>query len=54
MITWTITKQLHGVLEGIVVTDTMTADASLPAPFAIGRRVRGIGSDFTVLEVTKA
>lgn len=51
--TWTITKRLHGLLDGIVVSDTLTADAALPAPFTAGQVVDGLGCAYTVLAVTR-
>lgn len=56
MITWTLTKKMHGMLAGITVTDTLTADASQPPPFQaqMGQRVAGIGCDYTVVSVERA
>jgi hypothetical protein len=51
MVTWEITKELGGVLAGIVVVDTMTADGALGAPFTAGQVVAGLGCDYTVKEV---
>lgn len=53
VVTWTITKRLEGNLDGIVVTEAMTQDASLPAPFTAGQRVNGLGCPYTILEVTR-
>lgn len=53
MITWTVTKALHGHLEGIAVTEPVTADATLGPPFTAGQRVSGIGGDYTVTSVEK-
>jgi len=53
MVTWTITKRLHGLLDGIVVSDTLTADAALGAPFTAGQVVTGLGCDYTVLAVAR-
>ena len=53
MITWTITKRLEGILACIEVTDTLTQDATLPAPFSAGQHVDGLGCPYTVLSVTR-
>ena len=53
MIKWNITKKLGGILAGITVTDTLTQDANLPAPFHPGQFVAGIGCDYTVVSVTR-
>ena len=54
MATWTIIKALHGILEGITVTDTLTQDASFGAPFKAGQLVKSCaGSDYTVIGCTR-
>ena len=53
MITWTIKKRMEGNLKGIYVTDTLTQDASLPAPFHGGQYVKGLGCPYTVVSVTR-
>lgn len=56
MITWNITKRLTGgILDGIVVSDTLTQDARFGAPFADGQFVKSCaGSNYTVLSVSRA
>lgn len=43
---YTITKTLHGDLEGITVTDTVT---SSEPPFTPGQYVNGMGCPYTVV-----
>ena len=51
MVTWIIVKRLTGgIMDGIVVTDRMSADGSLGAPFKAGQFVRSCaGSNYTVV-----
>jgi hypothetical protein len=54
MVTWTIKKRLEGNLKGIYVTDTLTQDATLPAPFHGGQYVKSCGGcDYTVISVSR-
>ena len=54
MTTWIIKKRLEGHLKGIYVTDTLTADATLGAPFHGGQYVKGFGCPYTVISVDVA
>ena len=50
-VTYIIRKRLEGYLKGIYVTDELTQDASLPAPFHGGQYVKGLGCPYTVISV---
>jgi hypothetical protein len=53
LVTYMVVKQLHGVLEGIEVTEQVSADATLPPPFTAGKRADGMGGAYTVTSVTR-
>jgi hypothetical protein len=55
VVTWIFVKRLHGLLEGIEVTETLTQDAKFGAPFKAGQYVRACaGSNYTVVSCERA
>jgi hypothetical protein len=53
LVKYAFTKRLHGLLEGIEVSDSITVDSRLGQPFTAGQRVSGIGSDYTIVTISK-
>lgn len=53
LVSYLVVKQLHGVLEGLEVTERTTQDATMPPPFEPGRRVDGLGGAYSVVSVER-
>jgi hypothetical protein len=53
MTTWEFTRKFTSghILEGLTQTDTLTADAVLGAPFAVGQHVDGIGGPYVIISI---